>query len=141
MSTDVVLLPFEKDRHPYDGCTQTLPLFVVVILEKQVDLVVIQEQRIASFPLPQRKQKSIDVDDTFSPVVKMATIRTVLSLSISRHWPVHQLDVKNAFLNGYLSETVYMQQPLGFQDSQHPNYVCLLQRSLYGLKQATRAWF
>nr|GEW11786.1 ribonuclease H-like domain-containing protein [Tanacetum cinerariifolium] len=83
----------------------------------------------------------IDVDETFSPVVKPKTIRTVLSLAISRHWPVHQLDVKNAFLNGYLSETIYMQQPLGFWDSQHPDYVCLLQRSLYGLKQAPRAWF
>nr|GEV17898.1 ribonuclease H-like domain-containing protein [Tanacetum cinerariifolium] len=83
----------------------------------------------------------IDVDETFSLVVKPATIRTVLSLAIYRHWPVHQLDVKNPFLNGYLYETVYMQQPLGVQDSQHPDYVCLLQRSLYGLKQVPRAWF
>ncbi|GJX65478.1 retrovirus-related pol polyprotein from transposon TNT 1-94 [Tanacetum coccineum] len=69
-------------------------------------------------------------------VVKPGTIRTVLSLAASRHWPVHQLDVKNAFLHGDLSKTVYMHQPLGFRDSSHPNYVCLLQRSLYGLKQA-----
>ena len=68
----------------------------------------------------------VDVDETFSPVVKLATIRTVLSLAISRHWPVHQLDVKNAFLHGSLSETVYMHQPPGFRDPRHPDHVCLL---------------
>nr|GEZ09004.1 ribonuclease H-like domain-containing protein [Tanacetum cinerariifolium] len=85
--------------------------------------------------------EGIDVNETFSPVVKPRTIRMVLSLATSRHWPVHQLDVKNAFLHGDLSETVYMHQPLGFRDSTHPNYVYLLQRSLYGLKQAHLAWF
>ncbi|GJX33634.1 ribonuclease H-like domain-containing protein [Tanacetum coccineum] len=85
--------------------------------------------------------EGVDVDETFSPVVKPGTIRTVLSLAISRHWPVHQLDVKNAFLHGDLAETVYMHQPPGFRDPEHPDYVCLLQRSLYGLKQAPRAWF
>ncbi|GJX61370.1 ribonuclease H-like domain-containing protein [Tanacetum coccineum] len=64
----------------------------------------------------------IDVDETFSPVVKPATIRTVLSLAISRYWPVHQLDVKNAFLHGSLSKTVYMQQPPGFRDPRHPDH-------------------
>ncbi|GKF62581.1 ribonuclease H-like domain-containing protein [Tanacetum coccineum] len=78
--------------------------------------------------------EGIDVDETFSPVVKPGTIQTVLSLANSRHWPVHQLDVKNAFLHGDLSETVYMHQPPGFRDSAHRDYVCLLQRSLYGLK-------
>ncbi|GKB17928.1 ribonuclease H-like domain-containing protein [Tanacetum coccineum] len=86
------------------------------------------------------QQLGIDFDETFSPVVKPTTIRTVLSLVVSRQWPIHQLDDKNAFLNGDLSETVYMHQPPGFVDSRYPNHVCLLQRSLYGLKQAPRAW-
>nr|GEU75131.1 ribonuclease H-like domain-containing protein [Tanacetum cinerariifolium] len=76
-----------------------------------------------------------------SLVVKPATIRTVLSLVVSRNWPIHQLDVKNVFLHGHLSETVYMHQPLGFVDPNKPDYVCHLRRSLYRLKQASRAWF
>ncbi|GJR25795.1 leucine-rich repeat-containing protein [Tanacetum coccineum] len=78
------------------------------------------------------QQQGIDCDETFSPVVKPATIRTVLSLAFSRQWPIHQLDVKNAFLHGHLTETVYMHQPPGFTDSAHSDYVCLMQKSLYG---------
>nr|GEY13798.1 ribonuclease H-like domain-containing protein [Tanacetum cinerariifolium] len=59
------------------------------------------------------QQHGVDFDDTFSLVVKPATIRIILSLAVSRQWPIHQLDVKNEFLNGDLSETVYMHQPLG----------------------------
>nr|GEY32996.1 ribonuclease H-like domain-containing protein [Tanacetum cinerariifolium] len=59
-----------------------------------------------------RPANGIDCDETFSPVVKPATICTVLSLEVSHDWPIHQLDEKNAFLYGYLSETVYMHQPL-----------------------------
>nr|GEW05941.1 ribonuclease H-like domain-containing protein [Tanacetum cinerariifolium] len=69
----------------------------------------------------------IDVDETFTPVVKSVTIRTVLSLATSRHSSVHHLDVKNTFLHCDLSETVYMHQPLGFRDSTHPDYVYLFQ--------------
>nr|GEZ44496.1 ribonuclease H-like domain-containing protein [Tanacetum cinerariifolium] len=85
--------------------------------------------------------EGIDVDEAFSLVVKPSTIWTVLSLATSQHWPFYQLDVKNAFIHGDLSETVYMHQHPGFRDSAHPDYVCLLQRSLYGIKQAPRAWF
>ena len=79
--------------------------------------------------------------ENFSLVVKMATIHTMLSLALSKAWPIHQLDVKNAFLHSELKETVYMHQPLGFKDPDCPNHVCLLQKSLYGLKQAPRAWY
>ena len=83
----------------------------------------------------------MDYDETFSPVVKPATVRTVLSFALSRSWPVHQLDVKNAFLHGTLSVTVYCSQPARFVDSSRPDMVCQLNKSLYGLKQAPRAWY
>ncbi|GJZ26934.1 ribonuclease H-like domain-containing protein [Tanacetum coccineum] len=68
------------------------------------------------------QQLGVDFDETFSPVVKPATIRTVLSLVVSRKCPIHQLDVKNVFLNGDLSETAYMYQPPGFVDARFPNH-------------------
>nr|GEV61684.1 ribonuclease H-like domain-containing protein [Tanacetum cinerariifolium] len=79
------------------------------------------------------QHQGIDCDETFSLVVKPATIRIVSSLAVSCNWPIHQLDVKNAFLHGHLSETVYMHQPHWFVDPNKPDYVCHLRRSLYGL--------
>ncbi|GKA62696.1 ribonuclease H-like domain-containing protein, partial [Tanacetum coccineum] len=74
-------------------------------------------------------QLGVDFDEMFSLVVKPATIHTVLSLVMSRQWPIHQLDVKNAFLNGDLSETVYMHQPPGLFLSQKKYALQLLKRA------------
>ena len=81
----------------------------------------------------------IDYNETFSPVEKMDSIRLALAIAASRQWEVHHMDVKCVFLNGYLTEEIYMQQPQVF--STNPSLVCRLRKSLYGLKQAPRAWY
>ena len=69
-------------------------------------------------------------------MVKLSTIHIVLSLALSFQWPIRQLDIQNAFLNGDLQEQVYMHQPPGFVNTQNPSHVCCLHKVLYGLKQA-----
>ncbi|KAK4270798.1 hypothetical protein QN277_019568 [Acacia crassicarpa] len=83
----------------------------------------------------------IDYQETFAPVAKLNTIKVLLSLVANLEWPLHQMDVKNAFLNGDLEEEVYMEVPLGLRSSDNSSKVCKLYKSLYGLKQSPRAWF
>ena len=82
----------------------------------------------------------VDYGEVFSPVARMAAIRSLLALANVHNWEIHQMDVRTAFLNGILDYDVYMEQPEGFIDAEHPDYVCKLKRSLYGLKQSARCW-
>nr|KYP47685.1 Retrovirus-related Pol polyprotein from transposon TNT 1-94 [Cajanus cajan]KYP47706.1 Retrovirus-related Pol polyprotein from transposon TNT 1-94 [Cajanus cajan] len=86
------------------------------------------------------QQFGFDYNETFSPVIKLVTVWLILTLALTHHWPHQQLDVNNTFLNGTLEEEVYMTQPPGFEATDK-NLVCKLHKAIYGLKQATRAWF
>jgi hypothetical protein len=81
----------------------------------------------------------VDYKETFTHVARLSSVQPLLAVAASRHWSLSQMDVKNVFLNGDLSEEVYMQPPLGL--SSPPNKVSRLRRALYGLKLAQRAWF
>lgn len=71
----------------------------------------------------------------------MTTIQTILHIAVTKKWPLKQLDVQNTFLHGDLKETVYMSQPKGFIDQEHPDYMWRLKKAIYRLKQAPRTWF
>jgi histone deacetylase 1/2 len=88
-----------------------------------------------------KQRYGIDYEDTFSPVVKIATVRLVLAISVSRGWTLRELDVNNAFLHGVLEEEIYMRQPPDYEDMGKSNYVCKLDKALYGLKQDPCAWY
>jgi Reverse transcriptase (RNA-dependent DNA polymerase) len=81
----------------------------------------------------------VDYKDTFAPVTKMNTVRTVMSVAVNYNWPLFQMDVKNAFLHGELEEEVYMEPPPGL--SLKYGVVCRLKKAIYGLKQSPRAWY
>jgi hypothetical protein len=83
----------------------------------------------------------IDYEETFAPVAKMNSVRTLLSCAAILNWPLQQFDVKNAFLHGDLEEEVYMEVPPGFSSPVSAGKVCRLKKALYGLKQSPRAWF
>ncbi|CAL2258196.1 unnamed protein product [Prunus armeniaca] len=87
------------------------------------------------------QKPGIDFNETFAPVARLDTIRTLIALAAQKGWKLYQLDVKSAFLNGVLKEEVYVDQSDGFVTTNYEDKVYKLKKALYGLKQATRAWY
>nr|GEU46224.1 hypothetical protein [Tanacetum cinerariifolium] len=88
-----------------------------------------------------RQEEGIDFDKSFAPVARIEAIRIFITNAASKNMTIYQMDVKTAFLNGKLKEEVYVSQPEGFVDPDHPTHVYRLKKALYGLKQAHRAWY
>ena len=85
--------------------------------------------------------EGIDFNEAFALVARMESIRVLLALACHLKFKLYQIDLKTAFLNGFLKEDVYMAQPKGLIDPHFPNHVLYLKKTLYGLKQALRAWY
>jgi hypothetical protein len=124
------LVPLPPDRKPID-CKW-------VFRKKYTDTGEVEKYKARLVARGFTQVKGIDYHETFSPVVKFASIRTLLALAVQHSYIVHQMDVTTAYLNGDLEEDIYMTQPEGYVKG---DYVCKLQRSLYGLKQSGRAWY
>ncbi|GKD32822.1 retrovirus-related pol polyprotein from transposon TNT 1-94 [Tanacetum coccineum] len=87
------------------------------------------------------QEEGIDFEESFAPVARLEAVQIFVSHAAHRSFPIYQMDVKTAFLNGPLKEEVYVAQPEGFIDPDHPEKVYLIRKALYGLKQASRAWY
>jgi hypothetical protein len=85
--------------------------------------------------------EGLDFGETFAPVARLEAIRILLTFVASKRFKLYQMDVKSAFLNGVIHEEVYVRQPTGFKSLKYPDRVYKLSKTLYGLKQATRAWY
>ena len=87
-----------------------------------------------------RQVQGVDYDETFSPVAMLKSVRIILAIAAHFDYEIWQMDVKTAFLNGNLTEGVYMMQPEGYVDLTNAGKICKLRKSIYGLKQASRRW-
>eukprot|EP00253_Pinus_taeda_P015910 PITA_15910 len=87
------------------------------------------------------QKEEIDYEETFAPVVRYTSIRSVKSLAAQMGWEIHQMDVKTTFLNEVIEEEVYIEQTESFETHEKKSHVCRLKKALYGLKQGPRAWF
>jgi hypothetical protein len=87
------------------------------------------------------QKEFIDYEETFAPVARYTSIRTIIALGTKMKWKLHQMDMKTDFLNGVIEEEVYIEKPQGFEVEDRKSHVCRWNKSLYGLKQAPKAWY
>ena len=92
----------------------------------------VYEERFVATGFSQKE--GIDYEETFAPVERYTSIRTIMALASMMKWDLHQMDVKTTFLNGLIEEEVYIEQPQGFEVEDRVTHVCKLKKALYGLK-------
>jgi hypothetical protein len=85
--------------------------------------------------------EGLDFDETYALVARLESIRILIAYATYHGFKLYQMDMKSAFLNGPIKEEVYVEQPLGFEDTEYPTHVYKLSKALYGLKQGSRAWY
>ena len=83
--------------------------------------------------------EGVDIDESFTPMARLESIQILMSIACTMNFKLYQMDVKCAFLNGYLNEEVFVEQPKGFEDPHFLDHVLRLKKAIYGLKQAPRA--
>jgi len=88
-----------------------------------------------------RQEEGIDYDETYAPVARLEAIRLLLAYASIMKFKLFQMDVKSDFLNDFIKEDVYVEQPPGFEDYKFPNHIYILKKTPYGLKQAPRSWY
>ncbi|GJU49677.1 retrovirus-related pol polyprotein from transposon TNT 1-94 [Tanacetum coccineum] len=113
----------------------------IVVINKLDENGIVSQNKARLVAQGYNQQEGIDYDETYVPVARLESIRILLASACALDFKLFQMDVKSAFLNGFINEEVYVAQPPGFIDFEKPNHVYKLKKALYGLKQAPKAWY
>ncbi|GKF08237.1 retrovirus-related pol polyprotein from transposon TNT 1-94 [Tanacetum coccineum] len=135
-----LVVDFLSEEEP-KNVFEALKHSVWVIMNKRDETGIVIKNKARLVAQGYNQQEGIDYDETFAQVARLESIRIFLAFATYMNFIVYQMDVKSAFLNGKLKEEGYVKQPSGFESSDFPNHVCKLDKALYGIKQAPRAWY